>query len=213
MLGDIPTLTGFSSISKVDIQSSRSFLAKLGIGGKVGRQGVHHALEGGAGIGRVTEGLLLGMADQVDIIEPIAKFTAALENKPGIRRIYNVGLEEWIPEEGICYDLIWTQWRVGHLSDEQLAEYLQRCRGVLSGDGGGVMVVKENLSTVPGGGNMFDEVDGSFTREDSKFLELFGRAGLRVVRSETQKGIPQKTPRKLLPVKMYALKSVLPEAL
>lgn len=49
MLGGIPLVEGFSTISKVDLQGSRSFLAKLGIGSKNGRRGVAYALEGGAG--------------------------------------------------------------------------------------------------------------------------------------------------------------------
>jgi protein N-terminal methyltransferase len=36
--------------------------------------------------------LLLDVADQVDVIEPVEKFTAGLQGKPGVRNIYNVGL-------------------------------------------------------------------------------------------------------------------------
>jgi hypothetical protein len=43
-------------------------------------------------------------------------------------------------------------------------------------------------------------------REDVKLLRLFEQAGLRVVRTELQKGLPQQPGRKLLPVKTYALK-------
>lgn len=43
MLGGIP------SVSKVDLQGSRNFLAKLGIGTKAGQRVVDSALEGGAG--------------------------------------------------------------------------------------------------------------------------------------------------------------------
>lgn len=49
MLGGVPTAGGFSYISKVDLQGSRGFLAKLGIGNKNGRRKVANALEGGAG--------------------------------------------------------------------------------------------------------------------------------------------------------------------
>ena len=44
-------------------------------------------------IGRVTEGLLTQVAEKVDIIEPITKFTDVLEGKPGVGNIFNVGLE------------------------------------------------------------------------------------------------------------------------
>jgi len=49
MLGGVPSVAGFSHIHKVDLQGSRSFLAKLGIGKKNGRRRVATALEGGAG--------------------------------------------------------------------------------------------------------------------------------------------------------------------
>jgi len=42
-------LGGFAHISRIDLQGSRNFLAKLGIGTKVGQQIVGCALEGGAG--------------------------------------------------------------------------------------------------------------------------------------------------------------------
>lgn len=42
-------LGGFASITRVDLQGSRSFLAKLGIGTKRDRRVVDRALEGGAG--------------------------------------------------------------------------------------------------------------------------------------------------------------------
>ena len=49
MLGGVPDADGFAHISRVDLQGSRSFLAKLGIGHKNNRQPVQNALEGGAG--------------------------------------------------------------------------------------------------------------------------------------------------------------------
>lgn len=49
MLGGIPAVAGFSQISKVDLQGSRNFLAKLGVGAKPGLRVVDDAVEGGAG--------------------------------------------------------------------------------------------------------------------------------------------------------------------
>jgi hypothetical protein len=54
MLGGVPMVGGFSYVSKVDLQGSRSFLAKLGIGNKNGRRRVAAALEGGAGFVHMT---------------------------------------------------------------------------------------------------------------------------------------------------------------
>lgn len=96
-------------------------------------------------------------------MEPIAKFSASLVDKQGVGNIYNVGLEEWdasaLPEEE-KYDLIWNQWCLGHLTDDQLTAYLEKCgRGIKEG---GLIIVKENMCT--GGDDIFDELDSSVTR-------------------------------------------------
>jgi protein N-terminal methyltransferase len=111
-------------------------------------------------IGRVTEGLLLPMTESLDVVEPIAKFTVALRAKQGVRQVYTMGLEEWQPEEGVQYDLVWAQWCLGHLTNEQLKQWLERCKRVLT-PGTGVIVVKENTIF---GGDAFDSVDSTVTR-------------------------------------------------
>ncbi|KAI1082301.1 alpha-N-methyltransferase NTM1 [Whalleya microplaca] len=197
-------LGGFPKVSRVDLRGSRSFLAKLGLGRTNGVKAVNNALEGGAGIGRVTQGLLLDLAHTVDVVEPIAKFTASLEGLDGVGQIFNVGLEEWQPAEGATYDLVWNQWCLGHLTDQQLDEYLRRCKSVLSvGDDGkvkGVICVKENMSTA--GKDLYDNEDSAVTRQDEKFRQIFENVGLRIVRTEIQHGFPHE----LYPVRMYALK-------
>lgn len=154
-------LGGFPYVSRIDLQSSRNFLAKLGVGTKPGLRTVTSALEGGAGIGRITEGLLLDIAQEVDVVEPIAKFTAALEKKSGVRHVFNVGLEEWLPKEDDKYDLVWIQWCLGHLTDDQLVQFLERCKTVLV-PGDGLIVVKENITRSVD--EIFDEQDSAVTR-------------------------------------------------
>lgn len=202
MLGGIPSTRTFSCINRVDLQGSRAFLAKLGIGLKSDRRRIDSVLEFGAGIGRVTEGLFLPIAEQIDIVEPVAKFTNALQGKTQVRQIFNVPLQEWHPNEDSMYDLIWIQWCLCYASDDELTENLRRCSLALKK--GGIIVVKENLST--SGTDMIDASDNSITREDGKFRDLFKEAGLQVIRAEMQNGFPKSFPRKLLPVKMYALK-------
>lgn len=101
------------------------------------------------------------MAEYVDVIEPVAKFALALQGKAGVRNTFTLGLEEWQPEGGTRYDLIWTQWCVGYLTDEELVRYLQRCKEALDPNAG-VIVIKENLST--SGHDLFDDIDSSVTR-------------------------------------------------
>jgi protein N-terminal methyltransferase len=172
-------LGGQPSLSRIDLQGSKTFLARLGYGIKGGRKKVSRALEGGAGcvflirnkprstankyiyrIGRVTEGLLLPMAEFVDVIEPISKFTASLGGKPGVDKVYNVGLEGWEPEADVKYDLIWVQWCAMYLPDNLLLEFLKRCKAALQPDG--LIGFKENIGTI--GEDVFDEEDSSVTR-------------------------------------------------
>lgn len=160
----------------------------------------------GAGVGRVTEGLLSQVCERVDAVEPIEKFTEVIRNSELKRTgvvgdIYTMGLENWYPEKN-KYDLIWTQFCVGHLTDVQLREYFVRCREALTETG--IMVVKENQSTDPNGLDMFDEEDSSVTRTDEKLRTLFKEAGLVLVASELQLGFPKNF--KLLPVRFYALR-------
>ena len=105
-------------------------------------------------------------------------------------------------ERDIVYDLIWTQWCVGQLTDTQLVEYLRRIQDSLIK--GGWIVVKENLSNHQLGEDIYDDTDSSVTRTDEKFRELFEKAGLRIVGTELQKGFP----KNLYPVRMYALQPV-----
>ncbi|KAI0426717.1 alpha-N-methyltransferase NTM1 [Xylaria sp. FL1042] len=199
-------LGGYGHVSRIDLRGSRSFLAKLGFGRKNGVKTIRRVLEGGAGIGRITCGLLLELAETVDVVEPISKFTDALAKCEGVGRIFNLGLEEWRPgEEGnLSYDVIWNQWCLGHLTDIQLEEYLLRCKSVLSaGEDGkvkGVIVVKENITT--GEEDMFDEVDSSVTRKETTFRHIFEKAGLRIIKTELQHGLPSE----LFPVRMFALR-------
>ncbi|KAJ2897405.1 Alpha N-terminal protein methyltransferase 1 [Zalerion maritima] len=154
-------LGGFPQISNIDLKGSRALLSRFGIGAN--RKGLAKAkrvLEGGAGIGRVTLGLLLDVSEKVDVIEPITTFTDALKGASGLGQVFNCGLEEWDPEPDDPYDVIWNQWCVGQLNDAQLVEYLRKCAAILTPDTG-VIVVKENVSKQK---DVFDPRDSSVTR-------------------------------------------------
>lgn len=195
-------LGGYPQVSRVDIQGSSNFLAKLR------RQSQHlpagkklkRVVDCGAGIGRVTNGFLSKVAEKVDVVEPVKSFTDQIKVE-NVGDIYNVGLEDWHPErDGLGpYDLIWNQWCVGQLSDTELVKYLKRLPPALSE--GGWIVVKENLSNHHQGKDVFDETDSSVTRTDKKFRELFEESGLKIVATELQKGMP----KSLYPVRSYAL--------
>ena len=195
-------LGGYPQVSRVDLQGSKNFLAKLRRQSKhfpPSKGKLRRAVDCGAGIGRITEGFLRDVAEVVDIVEPVVSFTDQIKDKPGVGEIYNIGLEDWHPDrDGLGpYDLIWNQWCVGQLNDKQFVEYLQRLPKVLSE--GGLIIVKENLSN--SGEDVYDETDSSVTRTDEKFRLLFEEAGLKLVRTELQKGMVEG----LYPVRCYGL--------
>ena len=141
-----------------------------------------------------------------DIVEPVQKFTdaissgsdfAALRAAGRIGQIHNVGLEAWDPEPG-AYDLIWHQWCLGQLTDEELVAYLKRAKKGLAE--GGYIVAKENVA----GGDVddFDEQDSAVTRALGRWRRLFERAGCKIEMEEMQRGFP----RGLFVVKTWALR-------
>ena len=202
MLGRYPWYT------HIDLQGSKCFLAKVRrltpactTEGKLAR-----GVDCGAGVGRVTGGFLSQVCEVVDAVEPVEKFTqvlrdSALKRDGLVGDIYTMGLADWNPGNNY-YDLIWTQFCVGHLTDVQLKEYIMRCRAALTVTG--IMVVKENMSTDPKGEDMYDELDSSVTRTDEKFRSIFKEAGMNLMASEIQSGFPKNF--KLLPVRFYALR-------
>ncbi|KAK6432862.1 hypothetical protein LTR95_010964 [Oleoguttula sp. CCFEE 5521] len=202
-------LGGFPQVSRIDLQGSRNFLAKLRRSSpqpspSSSKTKLARALDCGAGIGRVTTGFLSKVAETVDIVEPVKVLTDQLTpGSNGVGQIINLGLEDFPPATAVedvgPYDLIWNQWCVGQLPDSQFIAYLRRLPALLSP--GGWIVVKENLSNHYLGEDVYDEVDSSVTRTDGKFRKLFEEAGLSVVASEVQRGMP----KDLFPVRTYAL--------
>lgn len=195
-------LGGFPQVSRIDLQGSSNFLAKLRRHSKHFKSGqkLRRVVDCGAGIGRITDGLLSKIAETVDIVEPVKSFTDQIKSS-NVGQIQNVGLETWDPKkEGLGpYDLLWIQWCIGQLTDAQLVQLLKRLPAALST--GGWIVVKENLSNHHLGKDVFDETDSSVTRTDTKFRKLFEEAGLKIASTEVQRGMPQG----LYPVRAYAL--------
>ena len=162
----------------------------------------HHALDCGAGIGRITKRLLLPIFDHVDMVEQDQHFCDNARGFIGsdaarVKDIYCCGLQEFTPGEK-KYDLIWCQWVLGHLEDDDLVAFFQRCqRGLREG---GVLCVKEN--TLEANKKDFDDTDSSYTRPKGDLERCMLRAGLTVVDTQRQKGFP----KDIYPVYMYALR-------
>lgn len=123
--------------------------------------------------------------------------------------------DHWDDQAG--YDIIWAQWTLGHLTDEELIDFLKKSKLALrspdsmkgddrdesiegqNGDervrfdrNGGLIIVKENIYVDPsdpdGDNFLFDPEDSSVTRSHKCFLRIFEQAGLNLIQQEIQRG-------------------------
>ena len=160
------------------------------------------ALDCGAEIGRITKRLLLPMFESVDMVELNQKFLDSAprfikEDSSRIENFFCSGLQDFTPEEG-RYDIIWCQWVLGHLTDEDLVKFFQRCQKGLTKEG--IIVIKENVTCAKT--REFDEQDSSFTRSKDMLIDLILKSGLAILKEQKQKGFP----KGLYSVFMFALK-------
>ena len=160
------------------------------------------ALDCGAGIGRITKRLLLPMFDNVDMVELNQHFLDAShtfigEHVTRVGKFICSGLQDFTPDAG-HYDVIWCQWVLGHLTDDDLVDFFKRCQLGLCPEG--LLIVKENFTS--SGKKEFDEDDSSFTRPKETLIDIIHKAGLTIIKEQKQKGFP----KGLYEVFMFALK-------
>ncbi|XP_063529208.1 alpha N-terminal protein methyltransferase 1-like [Cydia strobilella] len=191
-------LGGFGFISDVDIQGSRMFLQS--ILSSENPPSTNLALDCGAGIGRISKYLLIPHFSLVDVIEPDEKFINTIREYVGsnadkLGNLYKVSLQEFRPEKK--YDVIWNQWVLGYLKDDDLLSYLTYCRDALSENG--VIIVKENVTST--GKTEKDDADSSVTRPLKEYIKIFGKAKLKRIKQCKQTNFPNG----IYPVYMFAL--------
>lgn len=195
-------------VPKADIIGSGTFLRKLKTRMECSPGTEKLTIDMGAGIGRITRDLLWKVSDRCDLLEPVKPFVAQMENelagvaqKGKLGDIYPIGMQEWQcdPNKLGKYWLVWCQWCVGQLPDDELVKLWARCKEALMPNG--TLIVKENIAPVE---DVFDPTDLSVTRTDAKFRQLFELAGYKLIASELQKGMP----KELYPVRMYCLKAL-----
>lgn len=191
-------LGGFGNITNIDIRGSSNFLEVLY---KIKPSpGKNYALDCGAGIGRVTKNLLLPKFNRVDIVEQDKHFCDLAKNYIGMEdfgQIFNLGLQEFTPEPQ-KYDIIWTQWVLGHLKDNHLIDFFKRCANGITKHG--IIVIKENFTST--NEIEIDSKDSSMTRPLNKMKEIISMAGLRIVKETKQTNFP----KGLYPVHIIALR-------
>ncbi|XP_026492374.2 alpha N-terminal protein methyltransferase 1-like [Vanessa tameamea] len=191
-------LGGYGYISGIDIDGSKVFLNH--ILSLVNPPNRKLALDCGAGIGRVSRNLLMPYFLKVDLVEQDEKFINTAKQLIGeyntkLGTLYQIGLHHFKPQKQ--YDVVWCQWVLGHLSDYDLINFLERCSNNLARRG--VIVVKENIS--PSDEVEYDEDDSSVTRPYRSMLNIFEEANLSLIKSDLQTGFPDG----LYPVHMFAL--------
>ncbi|XP_015882181.3 alpha N-terminal protein methyltransferase 1 isoform X1 [Ziziphus jujuba] len=211
-------LGGYGHVDKADIVGSEVFLNTLlserFTNAAAGSSNQHHlvALDCGSGIGRVTKNLLIRFFNEVDLLEPVSHFLETARESLAPEKLmasdmhkatnfFCVPLQEFTPDAG-RYDVIWVQWCIGHLTDDDFVSFFKRAKVGLKP--GGIFVLKENIAR---SGFVLDNVDRSITRSDSYFKDLFRQCGLHLYKSKDQKGFPEE----LFAVKMYALTTDLPK--
>ncbi|KAM7265430.1 hypothetical protein ACFE04_003113 [Oxalis oulophora] len=215
-------LGGFGQVNDLDIKASEAFLNTLfaELVKDAGKNQHLVALDCGAGIGRITKNLLIRYFNEVDVLEPVAHFINAARESLSPENLlvsdthratnfYCTPLQEFTPDEA-RYDVIWVQWCIGHLTDDDFVWFFNRAKRFLSMHHlfscsfqiglkpGGFFVLKENIAR---NGFVLDKDDRSVTRSDLYFKELFHRCGLHLYKLMDQKGFPGE----LFSVKMYAL--------
>lgn len=203
----IGMLGGLGYIAAIDIQGSSTFLREI----KIKDAGQKYALDCGAGIGRVSKNLLMPFFGKVDMVEQDPTFagkardycttdsgtTLGYPNRLG--EIYNMGLQQFVPEAQ-KYDLVWSQWVLGHLTDDDLVAFFRRIRNGLTE--GGLFVIKENVTKSKEMEK--DETDSSVTRPLKLYENFLKQAGFRIIKMTQQKSFP----KGLYPVYMIACRSV-----
>ncbi|KAJ2765034.1 hypothetical protein IWQ57_004935 [Coemansia nantahalensis] len=196
-------LGGLAFVHDPDVRDSLEFISTL-YAGSASSPGSQYACDCGAGIGRVTKHMLLSRFAKVDLVEQNKQFLDAaasqyLEPEIAAGRVGDlmaVGLQEFAPAAG-RYDVIWCQWVLSHLTDDDLVAFLRRCADGLAPNG--VVCVKENITTR---GYIVDEEDSSVTRAASIYERIFARAGMAVVHAQMQTGFQPD----MFGVKMWALR-------
>lgn len=213
-------LGGFSNINFTDIRGSQDFIKE--VFKMKPSPNKNMALDCGAGmdlhlvitdlslkllfeflgIGRVSKHLLIPIFNKVDILEQDEHFANSVKEYVGISdklgTIYNQGLQEFVPT--ISYDVIWCQWVLGYLTNDDFVKFFERCGQALNKNG--VVIVKDNITSTDLVD--FDEEDSSVTRPLGMFKALLIKSGLRIIKMVRQNNFPSD----IFPVYMFALKPV-----
>lgn len=184
---DHGVLGGYASVHAADAADSLAFARAV-----LGTEQRDRALDVCAGVGRVTESVLLSLARSVDLFDASDQLIDAARLRLAwagerVRQFICVAMEDFRPAPA-TYDIVWIQWCVGYLSDDDLVAFLRRCRASLAPNG--VIVVKDNVADADtlsdqeelhAGTFLVDDEDGSVIRLRPHLERLFDVSGLERV--------------------------------
>lgn len=89
--------------------------------------------------------------ETIDLVEQNQNFLKEVDNYIGESRLHRVGkkyccgLQEFVPDVDVKYDVVWSQWVTGHLTDDDFVSFLKRCKTALKEDG--LIVIKDNITS------------------------------------------------------------------
>lgn len=206
-------LGGLGELDNRDVAASLKFLDALDR--RHGALIKNNALDVGAGIGRVTKHLLLPLFKKVDMLEQnpayLEKSFAFIGHSEDCglvdKRIAS-GMQSFRANGFVGvgdnatgslqgrYNLVWIQWCIIYLTDDDLVTFLSECAKALAP--GGFICLKDNVARQ---GFLVDKEDSSVMRSNRYLKHIFQRANLQIVRETKQLDFP----RNIFPVRTYAL--------
>ena len=172
------------------------------------------ALDCAAGIGRVTQYVLVNFFKEIELVEQEEKFVnkakELLSSNPKVIGYYNKPLEQFdFNNKTNYYDLIWIQWCLENLEDDDLDSFIKKCYNALNDNG--IIIVKENIlieddesedNNIKDNNKVYSKEDISRQREDSSYIELFTKNGFSLFRHFPNPNWPDG----LMPLIIYVLK-------
>lgn len=187
-------LGGFEEITVADCNESLCLLDELHATNGLSYDGA--VLDVGAGIGRVSKGVLSQRFSTVDLLEPVAPFLQQVQF-PAMRYKINGSYQTFdfryktaqcegpACDEGALmgpYECVWIQWSAGYADEVTLAKFLENA--ALSVKSGGYIILKENINPqTPSGRDFwhFDEDEPNLVRSAEMFRRIIRAAGLTLV--------------------------------
>eukprot|EP00177_Eucheuma_denticulatum_P008210 GFKZ01014940.1.p1 GENE.GFKZ01014940.1~~GFKZ01014940.1.p1 ORF type:complete len:304 (-),score=33.49 GFKZ01014940.1:537-1448(-) len=207
-------LGGLGKLDGRDVAANRNFLD--GLRRRVTTFSDKRVLDVGAGIGRVTKHFLIHLFDTVDMLEQNPKyleesisFIGSAKYKGLVEKRLPCAMQSFhadgVPQLDGCdsgsllnrYDVIWIQWCIIYLTDDDFVKFLRQCSQCLAP--GGVICIKDNVVR---NGFVVDNDDSSIMRSDQYLKHIFAKANVEVIRETIQLDFP----RDIFPVRTYALR-------